>query len=188
MPAHVNRGSRRYQRRTRYLLKMHKVVIANEAMDLAQPFADFVKHDRRLDAREDLIAVSYCRAYTASPAKRPTVTAVKTWSSRFQGGLECRIYPRMRKETRTKVSAKAVITAIKPPWFVFDMNARGALTPGVGVAEGAEAGADILGYGEGKSRFGKHKCQMRDVQIVVLILKIGEESTVGRGGNAQLMD
>lgn len=67
MPAHVNRGSRRYPRRTRYLLKMHKVVIANEAMDLAQPFADFVKHDRRLDAREDLIAVSYCRSYTASP-------------------------------------------------------------------------------------------------------------------------
>jgi hypothetical protein len=68
------------------------------------------------------------------------------------------------------------------------MNARGALTPGVDVAEGAEVGADILGYGEGESRFGKHECQLGDVQIVVLILKIGRGSTVGRGGNAQQTD
>ena len=64
------------------------------------------------------------------------------------------------------------------------MNARGALTPGVGVAEGAEVGADILRYGEGESRFGKDEYQMRDVQIVVLTPKISGGSTVGRGGNA----
>jgi hypothetical protein len=124
---------------------MYKIGIANEALDFAQPFADFVKHDRRLDARENLIAVNLLSSLHWQLVERLTVTAVKTWSSGFQGGLECRTYPRIRKETRTKVSAKAVITAIKPPWFVFDMNARGALMPGVGVAEGAEVGADILG-------------------------------------------
>ena len=65
------------------------------------------------------------------------------------------------------------------------MKARGALTPGVGVAEGVEGGADILGYGEGESRFGKDECQMREVKIVVLTPKISGGSTVGRGGNAQ---
>lgn len=34
--------------------------------------------------------------------------------------------------------------------------------PGVGVAEGAEVDADILGYDKGESRFGKDKCQMRE--------------------------
>jgi hypothetical protein len=29
---------------------MHKIVVANELADLAQPFADFIKHNRRLDA------------------------------------------------------------------------------------------------------------------------------------------
>jgi hypothetical protein len=48
---------------------MYQIVIANEAADLAQPFADFVKHDRRLDARENLTAVNFCQA---SPAARQT--------------------------------------------------------------------------------------------------------------------
>ena len=40
------------------------------------------------------------------------------------------------------------------------MNVRGVLMPGVGVAEGAEIDADILGYDKGESRFGKDKCQI----------------------------
>ena len=43
------------------------------------------------------------------------VTAVNMWSSRFHGLLEYLIYPRIPKETRTKVSARAVMTAIRPP-------------------------------------------------------------------------
>jgi hypothetical protein len=63
------------------------------------------------------------------------------------------------KDTSTNVSAKAVMTAIKPPWFVFDMKARGALTPGVAAEEGAEAGADMLGDDKGQSRFCEHRYQ-----------------------------
>ena len=58
------------------------------------------------------------------------------------------MYPRIIKDTRTKVSAKAVMTAIKPPWFVFDIIARGALTPRVAAGEDAEVGADIVGDNE----------------------------------------
>jgi len=57
---------------------MYQIVIANEAVDLAQPFADFVKHDGRLNARENLTAVNYCRALHQQLAERLTVTAVKT--------------------------------------------------------------------------------------------------------------
>jgi hypothetical protein len=41
------------------------------------------------------------------------------------------------------------MTAIRPPWFSFVMDARGAFTPGVAVAEGAEEGVDMVGDGEG---------------------------------------
>jgi hypothetical protein len=47
-------------------------------------------------------------------------------------------------ETRTKVSARAVMTAIRPPSFSFVMDARGAFTPGVAVADGAEEDADMV--------------------------------------------
>jgi hypothetical protein len=43
------------------------------------------------------------------------------------------------------VSDKAVITAIKPPSFVFDIDARGALMPGVGVG----VSEDIFDDGDG---------------------------------------
>jgi hypothetical protein len=43
------------------------------------------------------------------------------------------------------VSDKAVITAIKPPSFVLDIDARGALMPGLGVG----VGADIFGDDDG---------------------------------------
>jgi hypothetical protein len=40
------------------------------------------------------------------------------------------------------------------------MDVRGAMMPGVGVAEGAEVDADILRYDKGESRCGKDKCQI----------------------------
>jgi len=56
---------------------MYQIVIANEAADLAQPFADFVKHDRRLDARENLTAVNYLSTLHRQLVERLTTTAVK---------------------------------------------------------------------------------------------------------------
>jgi hypothetical protein len=43
------------------------------------------------------------------------------------------------------VSDKAVITAIKPPSFVLDIDARGTLMPGVGVG----VSEDIFGDDDG---------------------------------------
>jgi hypothetical protein len=85
------------------------------------------------------------------------------------------------KDTSTNVSAKAVMTAIKPPWFVFDMKARGALTPGVAAEEGAEAGADMLGSRDSANI----DIRTKDARIVVLITEIAEGSTVGKGGKTQ---
>ena len=45
------------------------------------------------------------------------------------------------------------------------MDVRGAVMPGVGVAEGAEVDADIVGYDKGELRFGKDKCQMREREM-----------------------
>lgn len=47
---------------------------------------------------------------------------------------------RMMSETSTKHNANAVMTAMRPDWFVFDITARG----GSGVAEGV-ADAMLMG-------------------------------------------
>jgi hypothetical protein len=48
------------------------------------------------------------------------------------------------------------------------MNASGASTPGVAVAEGAEEGEDMVGGEEGQSRFCKHRHEMRYAWTVFL--------------------
>jgi len=72
------------------------------------------------------------------------------------------------------------------------MNVRGASIPGVGVAEAAEADADILGYDKGESRFGKGKCRMRGRERCsnrgVDPKDRWEDRRVGRGGSAQQTD
>ena len=41
-------------------LHLSKIMSADLCMDLAQPFADFEKHNRRLNTSENLAAVNDC--------------------------------------------------------------------------------------------------------------------------------